>query len=251
MLLMKLASHDKKNFNKECKLNTKIFIISAWCLTLMGIPLHCHADTVQESDQERVSWDYSTNQELSQGAFLCDENEECRNWRGELRCAAVYPASKRFRRIYSNVEPEFQVEFSGRIYKKIFGWTNFGYLWDSGRSISLKQKTHLDFYTITFGLKYEVDISSNIKVYVGGGAAYGYLRVKNHSDFVRKHFDRRAWGGISKTGIYYFFSKNLYLDIFVDYLFLNVSKQHDFPRNHSNSVNLNGMRAGAGIGMSY
>lgn len=224
----------KKKFRKEHKWNTKIFITLAWCLTLMSLPLHCHA-----------------NSDDSTSAFICDENEECRNWKGELRCAGVYPASKRFRQIYNNVEPEFQVEISGHIYKKIIGWANLGYLWDSGHSIPLKEKTDLDFFTITFGLKYEVDICSNTKIYVGGGAAYGHLKVKNHSDFVRKHFNRNAWGGVTKTGINYFLSKDLYLDIFVDYLFLNVSKKHDLARNHAVSVNLNGLRAGVGIGMSY
>ena len=232
----------------------KTFIIWVLCLTLMNISLPCNANTNQESNPENVyNWDHSTNQPFcgTPCDFLCVENEECLNWKAELRFAAVYPASKKIRRIYNNIEPEVQVEFSGRVYEKIYGWANVGYLWNSGHSLGLKYKTNLDFYTITFGLKYEVDISSNLKAYVGAGAAYGYLRVKNHSDFIRKHFNSDGWGGITKTGIYYIFSENLYFDIFADYLFLTISKQQDFSRNQSFSVNLNGLRVGVGLGMDY
>ncbi len=179
----------------------------------------------------------------------------CDNWEVEVRGAGVYPSSKRFRKIYSDWAPEVQLEVARKVWgDSLYAWANVSYLWRNGHSEPLHNKTNVSLVPISIGLKYLFPLTCDLNAYLGGGAAYSFLYVRDHSEFVRKRTTRRDWGGVIKSGLQYNLCNGFFIDFFADYLFQHFSKPHrdESHRNvETNSVNLNSLHLGLGLGMRF
>lgn len=190
----------------------------------------------------------------------CERNNFCDGWEIVLRGAGVYSTSDRFKEIYSDWAPEVQIELAKRVWNNFYGWANVAYLWKGGRSEPFHDKTDVNLIPITFGIKYVLPITCDLSAYIGGGAAYTILRVKDHSDYnyVKKHSNRYDWGGIIKSGVHYNISESFFIDVFVDYLFQYFSSHSSngysddyYYGDESNGVNLSGLRVGGGLGFCF
>lgn len=186
----------------------------------------------------------------------CSSWNLCEGWEAEIRGAGVYSSSSRYRKIYSDWSPEVQVEVAKSVWgENLYGWFNVAYLWDNGHSTPFHNKTNIRMIPLTFGLKYLIPITCDFSAYIGGGAAYSFLRIHDHSDYVKQHISRQNWGGVIKSGIRYNICECFFLDGFVDYLFQHFSREH----NHGSSsrfvetkgADLSGLRVGAGIGVHF
>ena len=168
----------------------------------------------------------------------------------EIRGAAFFPASHRFREVYENIGGNYQVELSTStcICQREFNlWANFDWY-------SKKNKKHdcCDYYTrveiptISGGLKYYFPCTcfcSNFDFYLGLGVTYSRIHLKSESCCVKEKKCKDSIGGVIKSGINYYFCRNFFLDVFVDYVYQPVS----FHKH----VDVGGLKVGGGLGYSF
>ncbi|EFB42687.1 hypothetical protein pah_c004o241 [Parachlamydia acanthamoebae str. Hall's coccus] len=168
-------------------------------------------------------------------------------WEPEVRAAAFYPSSKKFRKIYHEWDADYQIEISKSICYGFSGWVNGSWLTERGRSKGdIKNSSRISIVPISFGAKYSYQFASCWKAYAGVGACYTFLRMKDHSPFVDNHLHKQSWGGVAKTGIQFYW-KCLFFDLFADYLYqpFHFSNTSKVKRDN---VNVGGYKLGLGIG---
>lgn len=168
---------------------------------------------------------------------------------GEVRVAAFYPSSKKFRRVYQEWSADYQLEISKPIYKGLALWVNGSFLTEKGRGRTNRghNSSHIDLIPVSFGPKYAYCINHCLKVYAGLGATYTFLRIRDNSPYVRGHLDKEAWGGIAKTGFQYSWNV-FFFDIFADYLYqpFDFSSSSKVKRNR---IDVGGLKLGIGLGI--
>lgn len=161
----------------------------------------------------------------------------------ELRCAAFFPTDKRFRQIYGSVNPSFQIETSTPLNCIVDMWANFD--WFSKRAaVSGCGKTRIDIPNLSLGLKKVCPLTCCFDVYVGLGASFSWITLKNPA--CGGGFEKTtkfAFGGVLKTGVNYTLCKCIFLDFFVDYLYL--------PVHINRTIDCGGLKAGVGIGYQF
>ena len=169
----------------------------------------------------------------------------------EFRGAAFIHSSHRFREIYGNIGSSYQIEAAGTLdcnFDCNLGWfANADWTQKKGRSEGLNDVTKMSIANFSFGLKYLYPFFCNYTAYVGIGPSFSRIALNNHHTHHRSHHNRYnsriAIGGILKTGVLYSIRCNIFLDVFVDYLYQPVS--------YSTSVNIGGFKTGAGIGYKF
>jgi hypothetical protein len=184
------------------------------------------------------------------GAIHADTYDWCRGWEAEVRVAGFRPASKLFREIYSSWGTSYQLEGAKQICGAYYGWANVEWYKKEGHSIPLRDKTDIKLIPFSFGLKYVYWINSCLNAYLGIGPSFTWVKVHNHSDFVKRHVTKESYGGVVKLGVHYYFWCNAFLNLFADY---NYQPIH-FCGHNGNSghhVNLGGWKIGGGIGLSF
>lgn len=172
----------------------------------------------------------------------------------EARYSAFFPLSSRARDIYKDALPCLELQGNINVTDNIIGFLSAGYIWSSGRSIGLGDKTELSLIPVVLGGKYLWCISDSLEAYLGAGVAYTWLRTHDHSDFVRKHTHKGTFGGVAQAGFYYHLCNNVFFEGFVDYIY---QRFHFGDRNEGNrfvegvNVNLSGLKVGVGVGTSF
>lgn len=166
------------------------------------------------------------------------------DWILELRGGYFYPISDKFRKIYKSGGPEVEVEVSRGFCGNWMGWGNVNYFQRDGRSIGLSEKTRIRMVPLSLGLKYQFLPCAFISPYLGIGATYTFIDVKNHSNFVKKHVNRGGFGFVVKSGSYFYLSECFLLDLFIDYYY----QKRELYRNNAD---LSGLRMGLGLGYRF
>lgn len=161
----------------------------------------------------------------------------------EIRCAAFFPASNLFRKIYCEVGTDYQVEASRRIYRHIEAWANAAWFSAHGQSLGLHNDTNVNIGNISLGVKYLHNISENFDIYAGIGASVARLHLKNCGHGSDESVSKYSFGGVAKSGVRAYLYKNIFLDLFVDYAYL--------PTHLKRNVNIGGVKAGLGVGFGY
>lgn len=181
---------------------------------------------------------------------ITPSNVQADGWDAQVRVAGFAPCSKLARKVYSNVWPQFQLQFSYDICCPVGIWANVGWSPKSGKSTKFHNGTKLNWVPIGLGVDYSFDIACCVDAYVGVGATYNYLQIKNDSKYVKRTDSKWAWGGIAKTGLRYHFHESFFGELFVDYSFVDFKfKKTKYYDTHN--VNLNGVLFGAGLGVSF
>jgi hypothetical protein len=170
----------------------------------------------------------------------------------ELRCAAFFPLSERFTDIYNEVGASYQIEASTPVYDDFDGWINFDWFTKHGRSKGFHDSTRINIANISFGVKYFFEDflqfmpcygQGPIIPYIGIGPSFSRVWIKDKSRCTHRHTCKWAYGGVLKTGFYYFFCDQVFIDIFVDYLYQ--------PIHFHKNVDIGGFKTGAGIGIKF
>lgn len=217
-------------------------------------------DSYVESNWEGPNFSNQTGSPYWEGPNFSNETRspwECctSGWEAEFRVAAFYPQRNLFRRIYGKWSPEYQLEVSKQICGcNTYGFLNIGWYSKRGHSVGLHNKTRIRILPVSFGVKQAFCINSCLKFYLGIGATYAYMRIKDYSRFVYRHTSRGSWGGIFKSGFQYDIWNCAFLDFFVDYLYqpVHISKRtNGRHRVHRNSTNIGGLKIGGGIGWHF
>ncbi len=161
----------------------------------------------------------------------------------EIRAAAFFPSSTRFKEIYGNVGASYQLEASTKLYNCLDGWANFDWFSKHGKSVGFNDPTRVSIANFSLGIKFPYQLSKQFTVYIGVGPSLARIWLKNKSQFGHKNPSKLALGGVLKTGLYYFISKQIFIDVFVDYLYQ--------PVHFEKTVDIGGIKTGIGVGVKF
>lgn len=159
----------------------------------------------------------------------------------ELRVAAFIPTDQLFRKIYGDAGPSFQIELSSPLYWNTNGWVNFDYFTKSGH-VHGCGKSSIHIYNFSLGPKQYFKLNNFTLVYIGIGLNIAGVSIHN-KNCCGGHDSKTSCGGILKTGINYYFYKDLFIDLFCDYLYQRIK----FKRN----ANISGFKIGLGVGTAF
>lgn len=169
----------------------------------------------------------------------------------ELRSAAFFPMSHRFREIYGTVGVEYELEVSHTIPCSCWEiWTNLSWYPKHGHVGRSCGSSHVDVTNLSFGLQKSCQICDCFYWYAGIGPTFGWVFVENKRKCCSSGCSREddndsaiAVGGIVKGGLKYYVACNLFFDLFVDYLYE--------PAFFHDTVDVGGFRTGLGLGFSF
>lgn len=163
----------------------------------------------------------------------------------EFRAAAFFNSSHRFKEIYGNVSPSYQLEANTTFCGCYGAFFNADWVHQNGRSKGCEERTKINIANFSFGLKAFLPFYCDFTGYVGIGPVIGSFHIKNHvrNSCVKSNNSKCAVGGVFKLGILYAIKCNLFLDVFVDYLYQ--------PVHYSSHINLGGVKLGAGLGYKF
>lgn len=202
-------------------------------------------------------------QDCCEPVYECDSACEpvcCDDWfdLGSLnfvgKYSAFFPFSSKVGRIYNDALPCLELETNINVCGNWIGFFNAGYIWDEGRSLGLSNKTEFSLVPLTLGLKRLWCFGESTDVYLGAGLAYSYLSTHDHSEFVRQHTHKWGFGGIFKTGFYYYYSDCFFFEGFADYLYQPynfASSSNDGHFVEGTHLDMSGIKVGLGIGMNW
>lgn len=171
-------------------------------------------------------------------------------WDVEGRVGAFRPSAKILRRIYSYWSPEYEIEVSKQIYNDVHAWSNVGWYSKHGHSLGLEDSTHIRILPISFGLKYRFCLTERASAYLGLGACYTILKVKDESPFVVRHTNKEGWGGVVKAGVRYAITCCTFVDFFVDYYYHRFHF-HETSKIERHNMDVGGVKIGGGLGFYF
>jgi hypothetical protein len=167
----------------------------------------------------------------------------------ELRVGYFYPVSSVIREIYeSGVEGE--IETAVRVYGRLHLFANGGFFTKEGRSLGFKNKTRINLFPLSLGLKYHFTLLPVLEFYLGAAPTYTWAYFHDYSPYVKEHVHKSAFGGVGKLGFIYTFWKMAFADFFFDYYYTRISGVHS-PGVTSTNRDIGGFRTGLGIGFKY
>jgi len=173
--------------------------------------------------------------------------------KSSLRAAAFIPSNSKFQQIYGNVGTSLQAEEARtwRDHRNLEVWGNAEWIFMDGKPRQRCGTTDINILNISFGFKAIGNVyRDSIFLYAGIGPDIGIVFIENKMNCCsgcgikyKENVCKAGIGGIIKTGCQVLFTSYLYLDLFVDYLYLPV---------HFNSViDVGGCKAGGGLGARF
>lgn len=159
----------------------------------------------------------------------------------ELRAAAFFPSSDRFRDIYGKVIGDIQIEASTQWPGCLESWVNLDFLSKHGKSIGGEDPTKVNIANVSFGINMPYQFCE-YTFYIGIGPSFSRIWLKNQSCSEEK-VSKLAYGGVLKSGVCYFLTECIFLDVFVDYLYQ--------PVHFETKVDIGGFKIGAGLGVAF
>jgi outer membrane protein W len=182
---------------------------------------------------------------------ICSDSYYCTI---EGRASAYFPFNNKVRRIYSSTWGFYEGEINIPLWCGFDGYFSAGYLENTGSSLGLRNKTKLQMVPLTLGLKYFYEITPSFDLYLGVGAVYSILNIRDHSPYVHQHISKNSAGVTAKLGGVYFFWNNWFVDASVDYIYQNFRFKHSHSEEHyveRHNLDMSGIKVGAGIGLAF
>ena len=158
----------------------------------------------------------------------------------EIRTSAFIPTSQRFTDVYGDVGVTVGVEASAGFCECYSGWVDLDFFQKS-KSHGECCKSRIDIYNSSLGVNYCMPLCSGVETYVGIGPSFSRVKIKNHFCCGKERLSKFAVGGTIKTGVCFNFCDPVYINVFVDYLYLPVHFHH--------TVDCGGIKAGIGLGV--
>lgn len=169
----------------------------------------------------------------------------------EAKAGYFFPINDTFKEIYQG-GGIYGIEVSAQAWKGLYPFISGSYFSEPGRSIGGHTRTVITMAPIDVGLKYAFDLNRYLDVYIGLGAVFEYLNMKDESPYVIQNITKWGYGGIAKAGLWIYATKNFFIDLFGDYRFVTV----DFDNTCGGRVvrhdaNISGFTAGGGLGYRF
>lgn len=159
----------------------------------------------------------------------------------EIRTAAFFHQSKKFRKIYGDVNADYQIAGSFALTPVFELWGEWDYLYSS--KSKKDYKTRINLNNFDFGIRYVYSFNPQLDAYIGLGASVAQVRLHDKSFCGKNNHSKTVWGFVTKTGLRYWFYRNLFAEVFIDYLYQDAH----FEKN----ANIGGLKVGAGLGVKF
>jgi len=175
----------------------------------------------------------------------------------EIRSAAFYPISHRFKQVYGDRGLSVQAEGARTLknHRRLEIWENVEWIYMHGEAHpsgcgigNTRNKSRIDILNVSLGLKTIGKVFSNwLYLYAGIGPDLGIVFVENTMNCgtskSKQHKSYLAVGGIFKSGAQVYLTPSFYLSAFADYLYL--------PVDFHDTIDIGGLKAGGGIGARF
>jgi len=179
----------------------------------------------------------------------------------EAKACAFIPLNNKVHKIYHTAMPQVDLIFSSKFWTCWQAWGDVGYLFSNGHSKHGHDHTKLRLVPLSFGLNFLFSIFPCTDVYLGAGASYNFLHIRDNSRYVHRHVSNNAWGGVAKAGICCHLSDRIFFETSIDYVYQRFHFNHSYSHSYSHSfsehyierhdLNLDGLRLGAGLGITF
>lgn len=198
----------------------------------------------------------------------CEYNTD---WTLEIRGAYFSVQNKAIKKVYSSHWIDYQVEAAKRVHPfiEIFGGVNWTYRQGHTKRYfgfygeEFRDRTRIYVLPVSLGVKLIYPILPYVDAYVGAGACYSFLKIKNfcredYSYFMprspfKKAIYKSQFGGVFKIGFQVALSKSTFLDFFVDYFAqtFRISHKRDSRDVIKKVADCSGFKFGAGFGVYF
>ncbi|GMU18885.1 MAG: hypothetical protein AMXMBFR12_00770 [Candidatus Babeliales bacterium] len=161
----------------------------------------------------------------------------------QFRVGHFRPNSHLFRNIYQNGGIEYEGELN---YEYMPGNT----IWFNANSFERRgltennEETKIQLHPVSAGIKQLIPFASCLNLYLGAGSCCTFMQVKGKSLFLDERDHKHSWGFVGKSGILVLLSQSIFVDIFADYYYTEITFDEQ-------KRNLGGLRAGVGIGLLF
>lgn len=170
------------------------------------------------------------------------------------------PTSSTLRDIYGSHWLNSGLKISGKLpftqpfLKDLYLFGGFNYLDAEGYSIGGHNKTEIRIIPLSLGLDYMYTVfeeSDSLKLFLGAGFRYFFVRVKNDPTFVKSHVTKSGLGGVVEGGALYYLDKFFFLKGFVDYSFRNLGIINTPAGVTGKGSEVGGLSIGGGVGFQF
>jgi hypothetical protein len=220
----------------------------------------------EDDDDDEDEDDYDDDEEYERrklGCAACDKsgdsekkNEEpdlddiwgLERWSLKLRAGGFIPSSGRFRYAYRAVGPNVEVESAIKFARDPFElWANVNSFWQRGahrKEFSCKRVGNM--VNISFGMKFSTRIQGCMEPYIGFGPSFGWLDIwfDNSRSCKNETFNRWALGAVVKSGVMFYITPTVFLDVYLDYIYQPVHWRDI-------DIDVGGLRSGIGLGVAF
>lgn len=174
-------------------------------------------------------------------------------WYFAFKPGYFYPSDKDWRKVFDNGGFIASGEIDYRFVGPFAIWFEGGYYSASGTAIHGNELTNVELGNVTLGLKIIGDLNQTLSVYVGGAPRLFFLRIKNHSPYVKSETSTNKVGQAYTAGILIFprRTKHLYFDLFAEYGIKKIHVQPNSKSSFTYDTRVDGLTAGLGIGYKY
>jgi hypothetical protein len=160
----------------------------------------------------------------------------------ELRAAAFFPTSGRYKDIYGDVAAAWEIQGGYQFADYWAVFANLDYVSDEGRSVGRHDRTHARILNFSLGPQVLWPFCG-WWLYLGAGPSFGGIWLHNHAHCSKNHVSKGFVGFVVKPGIGVNLGCRWFLDLFSDYLWERV----DFDEH----IQLGGWKLGGGIGVKF
>lgn len=171
----------------------------------------------------------------------------------EFKAAYFLPTHRVFKDVFGSgalCGPELTFQLCK---SKWHGFVSLDYLKNNGCSLGIGDKPTVQLLPLGFGLKYLFPTETKcVDVYVGLGLQSMFMRIEDGIPFIGQNMSQWGFGGIAKTGLFWFLPKNIVIDFFAAYSFVHMFHATDYS-SYMNDIFLDPRVGGAlfGIGLGY
>ncbi len=172
----------------------------------------------------------------------------------EFRGAYFLSTNSAFQDIFGTGGALYGPELTVQLFddKNWYTFASFDYFKKSGKSVGVGNSTRVKLIPLAFGLKYFVPAhNENVNFYAGLGFQPVNVRTTNCVESSLTRLSQWGFGGIAKTGVYFYTRHKLVVDIFADYSFARVGGGSCCAGFKAKKANVSGAIFGVGFGYNF
>lgn len=170
------------------------------------------------------------------------------------------PTSNVLRNIYSNSWLSVGGEASGNfsetqpVLKRTYLVGKVNYTENRGHSIGLRDRTHIHIVPLSLGpriLESFTNVAVPFDLFIGGGANYTFVNVKNDSTVAKSKVHESGWGGYGELGTFIRPKEHFIIALIASYSYSPISPPGDSKACDTHRVDVGGLLIEGGLGYKF